>query len=113
MDSSFPSRETKLRDEISSAYRKSIMIHSTCERMGCDVGADYKSACLNYGLYLPKLDEFEDAIGVLSRIVSPTHTVVAALDEHEIDVATWARQRAIRDASNLLQFCRRQRDEQS
>jgi len=106
-------KEKKLRDEISSAYRKSIMIHSTCEQVGCDVGADYESACLNYGLYLSKLDEFSAAIDVLSRIASPTNTVAAVVNEHEIDAATWARQRVIKDATNLLSFCRRTRDEQS
>ncbi|KAL7542418.1 hypothetical protein ACHAXR_011750 [Thalassiosira sp. AJA248-18] len=97
----------EIHDKIASAYHNSIMIHSTCEEMRCDVAADYESACLNYGLYLSKLDKFDDAIEILSRIASPT----APTDEvNEMDAATWARQRVIRDATNLLSFCEQQRD---
>mmetsp|Transcript_20080 Transcript_20080/g.35703 ORF Transcript_20080/g.35703 Transcript_20080/m.35703 type:complete len:336 (-) Transcript_20080:46-1053(-) len=99
----------ELHDKIRSAYRNSIMIHSVCEQLGCDVAADYESACLNYGLYLSKRDQFDNAIDVLSRIVPPT-TNTAAVNENQLDAATWARRRVIRDATNLLGFCSRQRD---
>ena len=98
-----------LHSEIVSAYERSIMIHSTCESVGCDVGADYESACLNYGLYLSKLDLFDDAIDVLSRIVGEKaehQSMVTA--EKELDAAGWARQRVMRDAEGLLSFCKSQ-----
>ena len=98
-----------LHSEIVSAYETSIMIHSKCKSVGCDVGADYESACLNYGLYLSKLDLFDDAIDVLSRIAGEKaehQSMVTA--EEGLDAAGWARQRVRRDAQGLLSFCKRQ-----
>ena len=95
---SLQSKEIDCR--IRSAYRNSIMIHSTCRNLGCDVGSDYESACLNFGLYLSKGDEFDQAIDVLSRIALPTEQA------NDLDTA----ERVIRDASNLLAFCKKQRD---
>ena len=100
----------ELHNNISSAYQKSIMIHSKCKQVGCDVRADYESTCLNYGLYLSKLDEFVAAIDVLSKIVpinTADDTVVNETDD-ELDDVAWARQRVIRDATSLLSFCKRQ-----
>jgi len=99
-----------LHSKIVSAYEKSIMIHSKCESVGCDVGADYESACLNYGLYLSKLDLFDDAIDVLSRIVGGKfeHQSMVTAEEDEMDAAGWARQRIRQDALGLLSFCKRQ-----
>ena len=98
-----------LHSEIVSAYEKSIMIHSKCENVGCDVGADYESACLNYGLYLSKLDLFDEAIDVLSRIVGEKaeHQSMDTAEE-ELDAAGWTRQRVLQDAEGLLSFCKRQ-----
>ena len=93
--------QSKVTDRrIRSAYRNSIMIHSTCRNLGCDVGSDYESACLNFGLYLSKGDEFDQAIDVLSRIALPTEQA------NDLDTA----ERVIRDASSLLAFCKRQCD---
>jgi len=99
-----------LHSKIVSAYEKSILIHSKCESVGCDVGADYESACLNYGLYLSKLDLFDDAIDVLSRIVGGKveHQSMVTAEEDEMDAAGWARQRIRQDAEGLLSFCKRQ-----
>ncbi|KAL9184548.1 hypothetical protein ACHAXT_012518 [Thalassiosira profunda] len=88
-----------LDDRIRSAYQHSIDTHFACKQAGCDVDADFASASLNYGLYLSKLDLFEDAISVLSRI-APQEMPVAEIDA--------ARQRVVRDAMGLLSFCERQ-----
>lgn len=105
---SMQDKATELHQRIKSAYQRSVMIHSTCEQVGCDVGADYESACLNYGLYLSKLDAFYAAAEVLSRVASRADAIAV---ENEMDAATWARQRVITDAKNLLDFCMRQRDQ--
>lgn len=83
-------------EKVSSAYEKSIMIHLICERARCNVGVENASACLNYGLYLSKREEFSKAIEVLSKIV-PTNDRLP--DENG---------RLIEDASHLLSFCNRQ-----
>ena len=99
---------TELHEKAAAAYQKSILIHSTCEKMRCDIQADYTSTCLNYGLYLSKLDQFGLAVDILSRIVPRTNTCVDA--ENDLDEMTWAQQRVVRDATNLLSFCKRQLD---
>ncbi|KAL7444890.1 hypothetical protein ACHAXH_008751 [Discostella pseudostelligera] len=86
----------ELHDRVISAYERAIKILSKCERLGIDVSTDYASACLNYGLYLSKLDNFSNAIDVLSKIVPPNGRLLA---NHC---------RLITDASNLLSFCKRQ-----
>ena len=98
----------KLRENAAAAYQKSILIHSTCERMRCDIQADYTSACLNYGLYLSKLDQFGLATDVLSKVVPRADTRIDA--ENDLDEITWAQLRVVRDAANLLSFCKRQLD---
>jgi len=97
----------QLGEKIQSAYRKSITVHSECRQMGCDVGSDYASACLNFGLHLSKLDMFLDAVNVLSRIVPPSSDS-SAMHDNEMDSEAWARQRVINDATSLLAFCKRQ-----
>ena len=97
-----------LHDKILTAYRTSVTIHSLCERMGCDVGSDCERACLNYGLYLSKQNDFEGAVDVLSRIVTPAGiaaNTTTPMSEH--DVASCERQRVIEDATKLLAFCRK------
>eukprot|EP00581_Thalassiosira_minuscula_P017619 CAMPEP_0183716888 /NCGR_PEP_ID=MMETSP0737-20130205/10640_1 /TAXON_ID=385413 /ORGANISM="Thalassiosira miniscula, Strain CCMP1093" /LENGTH=308 /DNA_ID=CAMNT_0025946215 /DNA_START=170 /DNA_END=1093 /DNA_ORIENTATION=+ len=84
----------QLHDRIRSSYQNSIMIHSTCERIGCDVAADYESACLNYGLYLSYQDDFGGAIDVLSRIVHSDDGDTSAADvgnneNGDLDAAAW------------------------
>ncbi|KAL7448501.1 hypothetical protein ACHAWC_000675, partial [Mediolabrus comicus] len=61
---------TILRSRIATAYERSIQIHSLCYQIGCDVKADYESVCLNYGLYLSKLDNFANAIDILSLVAT-------------------------------------------
>jgi len=98
---------TELREKAAAAYQTSILIHSTCEKMRCDIRADYTSTCLNYGLYLSKLDQFGLAIDILSRVAPRTNICVGA--ENDLDEMTsWAQQRVVRDATNLLSFCKRQ-----
>jgi hypothetical protein len=99
-----------LHEKGATAYQKSILIHSTCERMRCDIQAEYISTCLNFGLYLSKLDQFGLAIDILSRIVPRTDICIDA--ENDLDETTWAQWRVVRDASNLLSFCKRQRDKE-
>ena len=99
---------TELREKAAAAYQTSILIHSTCEKMRCDIRADYTSACLNYGLYLSKLDQFGLAIDILSRVAPRTNICVDA--ENDLDEMTRAQQRVVRDATNLMSFCKRQLD---
>jgi len=96
-------KSIQLHERISSAYQTAVMIHSSCDEVGCDVASDYAGACLNYGLYLSKLDKFDAAIEILELVPDAT------VDENELDAAAWARQRVTRDATNLLLFCRRMR----
>ena len=99
----------QLHVNISLAYQNAVLIHSTCERVGCEVGADYESACLNYGLYLSKLDKFDDAIDALSRIAVTKAATDEDGEQNELNAAAWARQRVLTDATNLLHFCTRQK----
>lgn len=96
----------QLREKIRDSYHRSLMIHSTCERMGCDTVTDYESTCLNYGLFLSKQDEFDNAANVLSKIVSPNDAEFSNTND---DAAAWARQRVLHDARQLLSFCEKQR----
>jgi hypothetical protein len=70
--------------------------------VGCDVNTDYESACLNYGLFLSKLDDFEGAIDILSLVVA-NYEEAQDTDSDAVDAS-----RVLRDASNLLGFCKRQ-----
>ena len=97
----------ELREKAEAAYKRSILIHSTCERIRCNVRADYISSCLNYGLYLSKLNQFGCAIDILSRIVPQSDTPTDA--ENDLDEITLARQRVVIDAKKLLSFCKWQR----
>ncbi|KAL7529161.1 hypothetical protein ACHAWF_002863, partial [Thalassiosira exigua] len=85
---------------IVSAYRKSLSIHSLCDRLGCDVAADREGASLNYGLYLSKLDDFEGAVDVLSEVAPGTFD--------PMDARAQQRLRVIGDATSLLSFCKKQ-----
>lgn len=103
---------TILRSRIATAYERSIQIHSLCNQIGCDVKADYESVCLNYGLYLSKLDDFENAIDILSLVVTEDaddddDEDTSAIMEEE-DASHAARRRVLSDIGNLLGFCSRQ-----
>lgn len=99
---------TILRSRIATAYERAIQIHSLCNQIGCDVKADYESVCLNYGLYLSKLDDFEDAIDILSLVAAEDGDDEdnGAMEKEDASLA--ARRRVLRDIGNLLAFCRRQ-----
>lgn len=88
-----------LRGQVAEAFSRSIQIHTLSKQAGCDVNADYESACLNYGLFLSKLDDFEVAIDILSLVVDN-------YEAEDTDAANSSR--VLRDASSLLDFCRRQ-----
>mmetsp|Transcript_13158 Transcript_13158/g.21612 ORF Transcript_13158/g.21612 Transcript_13158/m.21612 type:complete len:626 (-) Transcript_13158:115-1992(-) len=90
-----------LRGQVADALSRSIQIHQLCKQAGCDVNADYESACLNYGLFLSKLDDFEGAIDILSL-------VAANYEAEDTDSDAIVASRVLRDASNLLDFCKRQ-----
>jgi hypothetical protein len=98
-----------LQGRITAAYDLSIQIHTLCNKMGCDVHVDYESACLNYGLYLSKLDDFAGAIGILSLVVAEDVEQDDDFgDSGPADPSLTVRKRVLRDASNLLGFCKRQ-----
>jgi hypothetical protein len=97
-----------LRGQIATAYDRSIQIHTLCNQVGCDVKADYESACLNYGLFLSKIDDFEGAINILSLVAANYEVDEDTTDSGTTDASLIARRRVLRDANNLLVFCRRQ-----
>ena len=94
-----------LRGQVVAAFKRSIQIHSLSKQLGCDVNVDYESACLNYGLYLSKLDDFQSAIRILSDVASNYDEVE---DMTSSENSEDARRRVQRDASNLLSFCEMQ-----
>jgi len=91
-----------IRGQVAEAFSRSIQIHTLCKQVGCDVNTDYESACLNYGLFLSKLDDFEGAIDILSLVVA-NYEEAQDTDSDAVDAS-----RVLRDASNLLGFCKRQ-----
>ena len=94
--------EGELMDErIIAAYRRALSVHSACREAGCDVEGDYESACLNYGLYLSRKDDFAGAVEVLSKI----ERAVDSLNEGGPDLTI--RHRVMADAMSLLRFCRK------
>ena len=95
-----------LRGQVAAAFERSIQIHTLCNQMGVDVSADYESACLNYGLFLSKLDDFEGAIDILS-LATVYHDEDEDTESTD-DSSLIARRRVLRDANNLLGFCTRQ-----
>eukprot|EP00984_Skeletonema_dohrnii_P032385 scaffold26473_cov138-Skeletonema_dohrnii-CCMP3373.AAC.6 len=88
--------------QVAEAFSRSIQIHTLCKQVGCDVNTDYESACLNYGLFLSKLDDFEGAIDILS-LVAANYEEAQDTDSDAVHAS-----RVLRDASNLLGFCKRQ-----
>jgi len=113
-DNSAMMMTVELNERIRTAYETSTAIHSACQRVGCDVAADFESACLNRGLYLSKLDEFGAAVEVLSRMtVQPAYDDGDAADNAADNVdgdaaGAWARRRVVEDAMRLLSFCQKQ-----
>mmetsp|Transcript_14166 Transcript_14166/g.27039 ORF Transcript_14166/g.27039 Transcript_14166/m.27039 type:complete len:649 (+) Transcript_14166:2-1948(+) len=93
-------------ERIKRAYKTSFVIHSVCEKIGCDVGADFERTILNYGLHLSKQDDFEGAIRILSQIESRAassnkNSELTSGSMHAND----SRQKIIQDAKGLLSFC--------
>jgi tetratricopeptide (TPR) repeat protein len=101
---------TALRSRIATSYERSVQIHFLCNQIGCDVKADYESVCLNYGLYLSKLDDFENAIDILSLVATEDGDDEDERDDDSatMDASLAARRRVLRDTRNLLAFCRRE-----
>jgi len=97
-----------LRGQVATAYDRSIQIHTLCNQAGCDVIADYESACLNYGLFISKLDDFEGAIEILSLVAANYEEDEDTTDSGTDDASLIARRRVLRDANSLLGFCTRQ-----
>ncbi len=95
-----------LRGKVAEAFSRSIQIHTLCKQAGCDVNTDYESAALNYGLYLSKRDDFESAIDILSLVTANYKD--NEYTDTDSDAVGASRSRVLRDASNLLGFCRRQ-----
>ncbi len=91
-----------IRGKVAEAFSRSIQIHTLCKQAGCDVNTDYESACLNYGLFLSKGDDFEGAIDILS-LIAANYKEVEGTDSGAVGVS-----RVLRDASSLLGFCKRQ-----
>ncbi|KAL7518933.1 hypothetical protein ACHAWX_003734 [Stephanocyclus meneghinianus] len=90
--------------KIISAYQRAVTINSICLRVGCDVISDFERACLNFGLYLSKQDDFHAAIDVLERIdYMPTD-----LTSTNSGGISPPRQRVLEDARGLLLFCKKQ-----
>lgn len=95
---------TILRSRIATAYERSIQIHSLCYQIGCDVKADYESVCLNYGLYLSKLDDFENAIDILSLVVTEDDDDedTGAMEEEDASLAYFLLQNITYSAQSMI-----------
>lgn len=90
--------ENKRQHEaIIESYEKSLRLQRRAKIAGCDVGIEYDSTILNYGLYLSNQDMFEAAALVLDSI-----------DFSEEDFYDTTRSRISEDSKRLLQFCQRQ-----
>lgn len=75
--------ERSLHGQIIDFYERALLLHDLSHRAGCDVAVDYDSACLNYGLYLSKLDVFDQSVKVLQRRFSfPTNDELNGIKSH-------------------------------
>jgi hypothetical protein len=90
--------QKNIHSKINNAYQRAVSINSICARVGCDVSSDFERACLNFGLYLSRQDNFLRAIDILRYIESTDLS-------SEVPPA---RRRVLEDALDLLQFCRKQ-----
>jgi len=81
-------------DIVCRLYERSLLLHSRAKAASCDVQKDHDTAILNYGLYLAKLDLFEEAIEVLSTM--------------ETNEKTRRANRVHKDNHELKDFCERQ-----
>ncbi|GFH44133.1 hypothetical protein CTEN210_00607 [Chaetoceros tenuissimus] len=90
----------EMDSRIVSFYRRAMLLHQQCDKIGCDVSFDFDCATLNFGLYEANQDLFVEAINVLERFES---SVSYATNEERNE----QQDRMRNDALGLLEFCRR------
>jgi hypothetical protein len=89
--------------EIVNCYDTALKLHKTSQAAGCDVGLEYKSVLLNYGLYLANQDDFERADHFLTKLLADEEHVMTQNKTDEF------RQFQIQqNAQSLSDFCKSQ-----
>mmetsp|Transcript_3065 Transcript_3065/g.6107 ORF Transcript_3065/g.6107 Transcript_3065/m.6107 type:complete len:530 (+) Transcript_3065:2817-4406(+) len=96
--------DEELVDRIRAAYQLSVEINFSVEEAGCYAAVDYESACLNFAIWLYEKRDFRGAARILSRIEHRFDMI--AEDEPDPE----SRRQDLRDAMELLAYCRRQID---
>ncbi|KAL3931160.1 MAG: hypothetical protein SGBAC_011438 [Bacillariaceae sp.] len=101
--------ESNSHEQIQSHYSQAMDLHQAFRQVGCDVGIDYDSTILNYGLYLANKDLFSESVAVL-ECIQPSARQVQQQMEGELQQEQKLQQRLglIQDAQRLLSFCQRQ-----
>lgn len=101
--------ESNIHEQIQSHYSHAMELHQAFRQAGCDVGIDYDSTILNYGLYLANKDLFSESVAVL-ECIQPSARQIQQQMEEELQQEQKLQQRLglIQDAQRLLSFCQRQ-----
>ncbi|CAJ1946630.1 unnamed protein product [Cylindrotheca closterium] len=98
--------------EIQSNYSRAMELHQAFQQAGCDVGIDYDSTILNYGLYLANEDHFSKAVKVLELIRPSALQVQQQMMEQKSQTQQEQKLQQrfglIQDAQRLLSYCQRQ-----
>jgi len=93
--------ESSIHLRICQAYERCLTINNLFDRAGCDIAVDYDSACLNYGLYLSKLDIFDQSANILqSRFSSLSKDEIIGSERYDPD--HWLLRK---NGNSLLAFC--------
>jgi hypothetical protein len=100
-----------IHHEIQSHYSRAMELHQVFRQAGCDVGIDYDSTILNYGLYLANKDHFSRAAAVL-ELIQPSALQVEQQrmeqkSQRQQEQKLQQRFALIQDAQRLLSYCQR------
>lgn len=96
--------QRQYHSQVLEYYDKAVRLHRASQIGGCDVGLEYDTAILNYGLYLANCDLFASATQVLGSMDFSANLTQNAMqkDRHS---------QVVQDAERLLRFCERQLQE--
>lgn len=111
LDQQADALDQDLHEQIKSHYSRAMTLHQAFQKVGCDVGIDYDSTILNYGLYLANKDLFVEALSVLEWIHPSAMKVMQQMKQQsQVQQEQKLQQRLglIQDAQRLLSFCERQ-----